>query len=128
MKRVRKIRKRKIAPFVSNGTGGRCHWCKRDLKATTDKSSMAATRDHVHPKSRGGELRVWACRACNNLKADMDEQEWLRFMRDNTDWWRLYGDKRGYRAALMKVPSYWEKKWQYAAFTLGWDELPESAQ
>lgn len=38
------------------------------------------TKDHVLPKSRGGQRKgnlVWACRNCNSAKGDRTPQEWL---------------------------------------------------
>lgn len=41
---------------------------------------LMPTRDHIHPKSRGGKMTVWACWRCNNLKGDMTEQQWIAYL------------------------------------------------
>lgn len=78
------------------GRGERCAYCKRKLEASTAKSWLAATRDHVKPKSRGGTYTVWACKKCNAIKGSMAYRQWLDFMDHNPGWWRLeFG--RGWR-------------------------------
>lgn len=46
-----------------------CYYCGSRLR------KQAATRDHVVPKSRGGRYTVPCCFSCNNLKADMDVEQ-----------------------------------------------------
>lgn len=65
-----------------------CRWCGRPMKSTRAKGRLAATRDHVKPKSQGGIAVVWACRACNEVKRDMGLDEWQRFMERNPRWWK----------------------------------------
>ena len=54
----------------------RCAYCRRRL------TKKIATKDHVIPQSRiQGELRkniVWACKPCNQLKANRTPHEWAR--------------------------------------------------
>lgn len=54
----------------------RCVYCRRLL------TMGIATRDHVIPKSRiQGDLEdniVWACKTCNQLKANRTPHEWAR--------------------------------------------------
>jgi len=72
----------------TSGRGARCAYCERRLEASTSRGKLAATRDHYHPKSRGGTVRVWCCRQCNTIKADMTASQWLYFRRHNPEWWR----------------------------------------
>lgn len=74
-------------PLSSNGKGATCTWCDRDLHATGSLSRLAATRDHVDPKVRGGRVRVWCCRDCNDLKGAMLIGDWKRFLRAHPNWW-----------------------------------------
>jgi hypothetical protein len=83
--------RRKNPPMSSDGRGACCIWCRRQLKATTDQTGLAATRDHVMPKSKwsaGEQPRAWACRTCNNMKADMLPAEWRQFRAANPEWWK----------------------------------------
>lgn len=52
-----------------------CFYCRDRL---TDENR---TRDHLHPKSKGGKLyddnKVYACRTCNKWKGDLTIEEWL---------------------------------------------------
>jgi len=75
-------------PFTSNGRGAHCAYCQRRLEAIGSRSRLAATRDHVVPKSHGGHRRVWCCRQCNTLKANMMPWEWKSFMSRTPEWWR----------------------------------------
>jgi len=61
---------------------------RRSRKARPEKDSCAycgspyeLTRDHVTPRSRGGDNEpgnlVWACRNCNSAKGDRTPEEWL---------------------------------------------------
>jgi len=76
------------------------HYYARELHdPKTDKSrgtaKLSPTRDHVHPKSRGGKRTVWACRQCNGLKADLAPHAWWRFVDSNPRYWkefRTHGD------------------------------------
>lgn len=70
------------------GRGARCAYCERLLEASTSRGKLAATRDHVHPKSKGGNYRIWCCRQCNQIKADMTVTEWRYFRLHNPNWWR----------------------------------------
>lgn len=71
------------------GKGERCTYCDRVLEATGSRTRLEATRDHVVPKSRGGDRTVWACRLCNAIKGDMLPDEWAAFMADYPRWWLL---------------------------------------
>lgn len=67
-----------------------CFWCDRQLEKPTSRSTTAATKDHVWPKSRGGSKTVDCCIACNNIKGDMDPIRWRKFCDANPKWWTLY--------------------------------------
>jgi hypothetical protein len=87
------------------GKGERCAYCKRTLESVTASSRVAATRDHVVPKSRGailGERTVWACRLCNMLKANMMPDEWAWFMHEFPFWWKIYGQNGDAKKEMMR--------------------------
>lgn len=71
--------------------GTPCPYCHRAMLAADP--NRFPTRDHVHPRSKGGQRTVWACWVCNNLKRDMTLPEWEAFMAANPNWWekRAYG-------------------------------------
>lgn len=72
-----------------NGKGEVCTYCRRTLEAQSAPSRLAATRDHVHPRSLGGTRKVWCCWACNSLKANKTAEQWSEFMKANPEWWKL---------------------------------------
>lgn len=77
-------------PAKSRGEGETCSYCRRRLEATVSDGDLAATRDHVMPRSRnrsGPHKTVWACRLCNHIKADRTPEQWERFMKRNPRWW-----------------------------------------
>lgn len=95
------------------GKGFHCAYCTRRLEAKTSPTKLAATKDHVLPKSRGGRgvmaSTVWCCRQCNTLKGNMMPEEWSAFMRTNPRWWTYpqyqYGIKlRDRRECLGPAP------------------------
>jgi hypothetical protein len=92
-----------------SGRRRNCYWCQRPMESAKGLSALAATRDHVHPKSRGGKAIVWSCRACNSLKGDMTGDEWHLFRTMNEKWWKLYKDRACYRAALRALPGYYAR-------------------
>ncbi len=77
--------------------GKPCAYCKRPMSVRTP--GLMPTRDHVHPRSKGGREIVWACDTCNFMKDDMLPAEWKAFMLANPYWWT----KRK-RTAAPKVP------------------------
>lgn len=72
---------------MSRERGKPCTYCRRLVVGRRSASMLAATMDHVIPKSRGGTKTVLACRQCNSLKRDMMPDEWEAFMSDNPTWW-----------------------------------------
>lgn len=92
------------------GHGEKCTYCKRRLESVGSLSRVAATRDHVVPKSRGGREKVWACRQCNELKRDMLPNDWRAFMECYPEWWnnpmfKRYGVPEKRRRAWGRGPS-----------------------
>lgn len=71
------------------GKGQRCTYCDRALEGTRSHSRVAATKDHTVPACRGGREKVWCCRQCNTLKADMTPDQWGAFMTAHPMWWTL---------------------------------------
>lgn len=89
------------------GYGETCAYCKRELIDIDPKGSLFPTRDHVIPRSKlngvPGKI-VWACRKCNQLKADRFPEQWERFMHRNPRWWEhpvITGEPKK-RAAVKK--------------------------
>ncbi len=82
------MRRRKPPRISGDGKGANCAYCHRVMESTRSFSKLAATRDHVHPKSLGGTYRIWCCRACNTIKADKTPAEWSVYMRENPEWWK----------------------------------------
>lgn len=68
----------------------RCTYCHRVLEHPSSRSRVAATRDHVVPKHRGGTRTVPCCRQCNQLKRNMMPGEWKAFMERHPKWWKLF--------------------------------------
>jgi hypothetical protein len=78
------------------GKGQNCAYCRRIMEATGSAGKLAATKDHVVPKSKWapidriyGSRLVWCCRQCNTIKGDMMPADWENFMAVNPQWWRL---------------------------------------
>jgi hypothetical protein len=85
-------RRKRQPRIASNGQNARCHWCDAVCTNTSDRGPRGATRDHVFPKAFGATdaPRVWACRACNEVKADLTPAQWRRFRTEFPDWKSLY--------------------------------------
>jgi 5-methylcytosine-specific restriction endonuclease McrA len=88
-------RRNRKPPMTSDGKGATCAYCRRTLQSSTAYSALAATRDHVIPKVRGGTYKVWCCFACNNLKEDKSPAQWTKFMADNPEWWKQFTTHNG---------------------------------
>lgn len=84
------------APLASDGRAAVCAYCQRHLEPVGSRSTAAATIDHVTPKCEGGCETVWACFTCNNVKADMNPDEWARFRREHPFWWKTLARKPGW--------------------------------
>lgn len=57
------------------------------MEDRTSLGGLAVTRDHVHPKSKGGRKIVLACRTCNAIKGNMLPDDWKAFMQSFPRWW-----------------------------------------
>ena len=66
--------------------------------------SRMPTRDHAHPRSKGGRLIVIACWTCNHMKGDMTMEEWEAFMALHPRWWNGVS-KRKRKMFAQRVPS-----------------------
>lgn len=89
------------------GKGPLCNWCGIDLVKPTPIKPDSATFDHVHPRSvtMGWNTKVWCCRACNTVKADMSLKQWETFMNEFPDWRTFYREKWLYqlRAKFVEI-------------------------
>lgn len=72
---------------LSRALGQPCAYCWRSMTFTVP--GRRPTRDHIHPKSQGGRMTVWACESCNNMKGDMTQDQWSKFMASNPRWWNI---------------------------------------
>lgn len=68
--------------------GKPCPYCQRPMLHLTHRT-LAPTRDHVVPKSRGGRAVVVCCITCNGIKGNMLPEEWESFMAAHPEWWKL---------------------------------------
>jgi hypothetical protein len=63
---------------------GKCHWCGCEIAAARGRPN-SATIEHLTPLSRGGSNKSHnlkaACASCNNRKADMTAEEFVRARR-----------------------------------------------
>ncbi len=41
------------------------------------------TKDHFYPKSRGGNVIIWACAVCQGSKKDMMPEEWVVYVKNH---------------------------------------------
>ncbi len=71
-----------------------CCYCWASFKVSVK------TRDHVHPKSKGGKLTRPCCYECNQEKADMTLEEYIGFLEEMRDifekgshYWKKYRRK-----------------------------------
>jgi 5-methylcytosine-specific restriction endonuclease McrA len=67
-----------------------CFYCNRQLTQPGKLASTAATKDHLTPKSEGGEYTVWCCRACNEVKGSRSMEQFDAFRKLNPRWWDLW--------------------------------------
>lgn len=85
------------------GKGERCTYCRRTMEASTARSLLAATRDHLVPQCMDGTVTVWCCYQCNSLKANLTPAQWTAFMLNNPEWWK----KPAFRKRVARVQG-WE--------------------
>jgi hypothetical protein len=63
-----------------------CPYCGKAMDPSLPGNHpKAPTKDHVHPKSRGGRWHVMVCSRCNNHKSDHTIREWLEMLRAKGD-------------------------------------------
>lgn len=67
-----------------------CCYCKRQLTPAQPERGTSFTFDHVRALSGGGWRRVPCCRACNQLKGDLDPADWFWFIRTFKRWWKTF--------------------------------------
>lgn len=79
---------------MTRKTYGNCTYCHRGLTGPRDRANTAMTKDHVMPKSVGGERKVRCCRLCNNLKGDIHPSVWRWFTDNHPHWWRTFRTNR----------------------------------
>jgi hypothetical protein len=99
--------------------GSLCSYCKRTMDIRNWR--LMPTRDHIHPKSKGGRQLVWACWQCNHVKADMDLQAWQDFMAKYPRWWEKMPNVLALRSGVIPIAetrmilrhgkTYW-RKWK----------------
>lgn len=65
--------------------GRKCSYCRRQMSFSYP--GLRPTKDHVHPRSKGGRYKVWACDDCNGIKSNMTFVEWQEYMSANPQWW-----------------------------------------
>lgn len=83
-----------------------CTYCQRPLaNPRHNGGKTSATWDHVHPKSKGGRVKVPACRQCNQLKGDLTAPEWDAFRAAHPRWWKTFHTHQEVRAAAAVIPS-----------------------
>ena len=51
-----------------------------NLKCWYCGSGDVMTKDHFHPKSKGGHLKVWCCLKCNSDKANKTPRQWISYL------------------------------------------------
>lgn len=71
--------------IVARMRGMPCAYCKRTMDPTSP--DLMPTRDHIHPRSKGGRRIVWACWTCNHMKGDMTLEQWTSLMAAHPRWW-----------------------------------------
>jgi hypothetical protein len=71
-----------------SAVGKPCPYCQRTMEHRTHRT-LAPTRDHVVPASRGGREMIICCITCNGVKGDMLPAVWAAFMAAHPRWWLL---------------------------------------
>jgi 5-methylcytosine-specific restriction endonuclease McrA len=75
---ARERRRADAAARTNRDQGTNCYYCGI---AFSDAPGLDRTIDHRHPRSKGGTdllvNMVFACRACNERKADSDEADFV---------------------------------------------------
>ena len=76
---------------LMSAIGTRCPYCNHVMETNRHKP----TRDHIHPKSRGGSFatpgnKVIACEPCNTDKGSLSLRQFLAKLQDSQDRRALY--------------------------------------
>ena len=79
----------------------RCYWCDRAMNHRTG-DGLQCTSDHIIAKSQNGKIKVKACRACNELKADLHLKSWIWIITNVPQWWKLHKEQNYRGIALFK--------------------------
>lgn len=86
--------------------GKPCCYCKRQMDRFSER--LYPTRDHVFPRSKGGNVTVVCCWTCNGIKGNMLPEVWDRFMATFPKWWTMnvVEINRAKRSAFAARPEY----------------------
>jgi hypothetical protein len=52
----------------------KCYYCGQEEKCTAD---------HFYPKSKGGRLKVYACKLCQRTKGDMTPEQFVTYINNH---------------------------------------------
>lgn len=73
-----KERRQNFKTLLIKENGSKCGYCFKE------KRFSQLSIDHIVPTSKGGPDKKWnmllACKKCNNKKADMDIDDWLKYI------------------------------------------------
>ena len=69
---------------LKRADGAPCPYCQRTMDVRI--SGLMPTRDHDHPRSKGGQKTTVCCWSCNHIKADKTMEQWRAFMRAHPRW------------------------------------------
>jgi hypothetical protein len=56
---------------ATKGNANKCWYCGQE---------EVCTKDHFVPRSKGGKIKVYACRLCQRTKGHMMPLEWLEYI------------------------------------------------
>jgi hypothetical protein len=95
--------------------GKPCAYCHRKMNLT--EPDLLPTEDHVHPRSKGGYLTVWACWVCNQVKRDMTLAQWKHYMAENPKWWEQFSKRR---EVSLSLSSPLTRDWPWLNELMAW--------
>lgn len=90
-------------PRLANGRRPHCCYCKRQLDPPVPERPTSLTFDHILAESEGGRYKVPCCLRCNNLKDNLDPQDWFLFIDSTPGWWRTFTNPRQVREAVREL-------------------------
>lgn len=126
----RKHSRKAVGPMANKFTAGRivarmngmpCAYCKRIMNSNSP--DLMPTRDHIHPRSKGGREIIWACWTCNHIKADMTPQQWAGLMAANPKWWHGVAKERRRAARLSDILPYADSMYILRHGKKAWREM-----